>query len=106
MSANDHHFQREDREIKWRRIAMHIAANPAELSIVLENLDRWEALGRVHPGPIHEWRSRVLAAQESPENLSKLIEFLAAPNHDSELIKSCSPFVGLSMVVEEISRAT
>jgi len=50
--------------------------------------------------------SRVLAAQESPENLSKLIEFLAAPNHDSEPNKIYSPFVGLSIVVEEISRAT
>ncbi len=97
MDATDHHFHREDRESKWRRIAQHIAVHPADLSIALENLDRWEALGRVHPAPILEWRRRILAALESKESMAELIDFLAAPNHDSELIKSCSPFVGLSL---------
>lgn len=97
MSATDHHFNREDREVLWRRIAGHIASHPADLSIVLENLDRWESLGRVHPGPIHEWRGRILAARESQEGMRELIDFLAAPNHDSEPIKSCSPFVGLPL---------
>lgn len=95
MSADDHHFQREDRTVLWQRIALHIEAHPENLSIALENLDRWQALGRVHPGPIHEWRKRILAAQESPAGMQVLIGFLAASNHDSEPIKSCSPFVGL-----------
>jgi hypothetical protein len=94
MSGSDHHFLREDREVLWRRIAMHIERHPADLSIALENLDRWEALGRVHPGPIHEWRGRILAARESVDGMRALVRFLAAPNHDAEPIKSCSPFAG------------
>lgn len=97
MKAEDHHFHREDREVMWRRIAEHVAAQPADLAIALENLDRWEALGRVHPGPIHDWRARILSAQESREGMLALVEFLAAPNHDSEPLKSCSPFVGLPL---------
>ena len=97
MSTTDHHFLRENREVMWRRIASHIDAHPEDLAIALENLDRWELLGRVHPGPIHEWRERILAARESREHMRALIDFLAAPNHDSEPIKSCSPFVGLSL---------
>jgi hypothetical protein len=97
MSADDHHFLRKDRASLWRRIARHIEDHPDDLAIALENLDRWQALGRVHPGPIHEWRKRILAAQESPEGMRALLDFMAEPNHDSEPIKSCSPFVGLSM---------
>lgn len=97
MNTNDHHFHREDREARWRRIAAHIATHPDDLSIALENLDRWESLGRVHPGPIHEWRGRILTARESQVAMRELIDFLAAPNHDSEPIKSCSPFVGLPL---------
>lgn len=81
----------------WRRIARHIDAHPGDLAIALDNLDRWESLVRVHPGPIHEWRGRILAARESREHLRALIDFLAAPNHDSEPLKSCSPFVGLPL---------
>jgi hypothetical protein len=95
MSVEDHHFRREDRASLWLRLARHVEAHPDDLVIALENLDRWQALGRVHPGPIHEWRKRILAAQNSPEGMRALINFMAEPNHDSEPIKSCSPFVGL-----------
>lgn len=95
MNASDHHFLREDRKALWRRIATHIETHPEDLSIALENLDRWEALGRVHSGPLHEWRKRILAARESAAALQALVAFLATPNHDSEPLKSCSPFVGL-----------
>ncbi len=97
MSTDDHHFLREDRTVFWQRVARHIEAHPEDLHIALENLDRWQALGRVHPGPIHEWRGRICAAQESRDGLRALIAFMAAPNHDSEPIKSCSPFVGLPL---------
>lgn len=97
MSVTDHHFRREDREVLWRRIARHIDAQPGDLDIALENLDRWESLGRVHPGPIHEWRGRILAARESREHMRAFIDFLATPNHDSEPLKSCSPFVGVPL---------
>lgn len=94
---NDHHFRREDRTLRWQRIAGHIADHPADLSIALDNIDRWLTLGRVHPAPLLEWRRRIHAAQESPDSFRELIAFLAAPNHDTEQLKSCSPFVGLSL---------
>jgi hypothetical protein len=94
-TTDDHHFRREDRVLRWQRIASHIAVHPADLSIALENIDRWLALGRVHPAPLLEWRDRIHAAQDSQEGLHVLVAFLAAPNHDSERIKSCSPFAGL-----------
>jgi hypothetical protein len=99
MSVDDHHFLREDRALHWRRIAQHIEVHPADLSIALENLDRWQTLGRVHPGPIHDWRNRILAAQNSPEGMRALLAFMAESNHDSEPIKSCSPFVGLTLAL-------
>jgi hypothetical protein len=97
MFDEDHHFRREDRTLRWQRIAMHIKAHPEDLTIALENLDRWQTLGRVHPGPIHDWRERIRAAQTSDEGMRALLQFMAEPNHDSEPIKSCSPFVGLTM---------
>ena len=93
--SDDHHFRREDRTIHWLRISTHIAAHPDDLRIALENIARWMELGRVHPGPLIEWRERIHAAQDSEAAYEELISFLAAPNHDSERIKSCSPFVGL-----------
>ena len=93
--SDDHHFRREDRTIHWLRISTHIAAHPDDLRIALENIARWMELGRVHPGPLIEWRERVHDAQDSEAAYEELISFLAAPNHDSERIKSCSPFVGL-----------
>jgi hypothetical protein len=95
-TTDDHHLRREDRVTRWQRIAGHIAANPADLSIALGNIDRWLDLGRVHPAPLIEWRQRIHAAQRSAEGFQNLVDFLAAPNHDSERIKSCSPFAGLS----------
>jgi hypothetical protein len=95
MSETDYHMFREDRAVKWRRIAGHVERYPEDLDIALENLVRWEALGRVHPGPIHDWRARILAARTSPERMREFIHFLAEPNHDAQPIKSCSPFVGL-----------
>lgn len=100
MSASDHHFLREDRKVLWQRIATHIEEFPEDLQIALENLDRWEALGRVHPGPLREWRERILAAQRSGDALQELVGFLAAPNHDSEPLKSCSPFAGLPIAAQ------
>jgi hypothetical protein len=94
---NDHHFRREDRTLRWRRIASHIAAQPGELTIALDNIERWLTLGRVHPAPLVEWRKRIEAAQNSPAAFRELVEFLAAPNHDDGPLKSCSPFVGLSL---------
>ena len=97
MSIADHHLMREDRAQLWARISRHIEAQPEDLRIALDNLDRWEALGRVHTGPIKEWRRRIESALDDPQEFQEFLAFLAAPNHDSEPIKSCSPFVGLPM---------
>ncbi|MES2661244.1 MAG: hypothetical protein V4689_21675 [Verrucomicrobiota bacterium] len=95
--SDDHHFRREDRTVRWQRIAGHIAAHPEDLSIALDNIERWLALGRVHPAPLIDWRSRILAAQGSPAAFEEFIRFLAAPNHDDGPLKSCSPFAGLPL---------
>lgn len=95
--CDDHHFLREDRVSLWRRISAHLAAHPEDLCIALENIERWLAGGRLHPAPLLDWKERIMAARESPVAFGKLITFLAEPNHDSERIKSCSPFVGLPL---------
>ncbi len=95
MSAIDHHFLREDRAQRWRRTAVHLREHPADLEIALENIDRWLAWGHTHPAPILEWRRRIHAAQASTAAFQSLMDFLATDNHDSETLKSCSPFVGL-----------
>ncbi len=92
---DDHHFLREDRTLRWQRIAGLVRNNPKNLDIALENIERWLERGRVHPSPILDWKERIKNAQQSPEAFSKFIAFLAEPNHDSFPIKSCSPFVGL-----------
>jgi hypothetical protein len=97
-AADDHHFLREDRTLLWRRISSHLAGHPEDLQIALENIARWMKSGRLHPAPLLDWRERILAARESPEKFDQLIAFLAEPNHDSEPIKSCSPFVGLPLL--------
>ena len=95
MNADDHHFRREERGSHWQRIAADLAAHPEDLATALANIERWLALGRVHPAPLLEWRGRILAAQASTAGLREFIAFLATPNHDAEPLKSCSPFVGL-----------
>lgn len=53
MSAADHHFRREDRTALWLRIARQIEQHSGDLAIVLENLDRWQALGHDLDLPVH-----------------------------------------------------
>ncbi len=95
FSTDDHHFRRADRGEHWKNIAAHLARHPGDLDIALANIQRWLDWGRAHPAPIIEWRSRILAARQSPAAMTEFLAYLAEPNHDSELLKSCSPFVGL-----------
>ncbi len=95
MTTDDHHFRREDRTVRWQRIASHLAAHPEDLAIPLANCRRWLAAGRVHPAPLLEWQRLIHTAQSSSAALHDFIQFLAAPNHDAQNLKSCSPFVGL-----------
>ena len=97
MPIDDHHFRREDRTLRWQRIACHLAEHPDDLAIPLANCQRWLAAGRVHPAPLLEWQRLIHTAQSSPAALHDFIQFLAAPNHDAQPLKSCSPFVGLPL---------
>ena len=97
MSSDDHHFGREDRGVRWRRIAARLREHPEDLAIAEENIARWLAAGRVHPAPLIEWRARIAKAHSSPEAWAGFLDFLAAENHDAEPIKSCSPFAGLPL---------
>ena len=105
MTADDHHFRREDRAVRWQRIASHIAEHPEDLAIPLANCDRWLSLGRVHPAPLLEWQRLIHAAQCSPDAMHNFIQFLGAPNHDAQPLKSCSPFVGLPIDERSIPAA-
>lgn len=93
--ADDFHFRREDRTTRWRRIADHLSRNPGDMEIALENIERWLNWGRVNPGPILEWRARILAARSSEGNFREFIYALARDDCDSNPLKSCSPFAGL-----------
>ena len=90
----DPHFHREDRTVRWRRIAATVRQHPEALQTAFKNLARWEALGRVHVAPLHEWRRRILAAQATREGWRDLILFLETPDHQDVPLMSCSPFVG------------
>lgn len=88
----DPHFRPRDHAERWRRLADHLRRRPEDFAIALETLDRWEAWGRTHPGPILEWRSRISAALGDPHAMDALLAWMAEDNHDAEPLKSCSPF--------------
>lgn len=93
----DPHFRPKNHAARWRRMAAHLRACPSDLAIALENLERWERWGRVHPGPIQEWRRRILDAQSCPGAMEEFVSWLEAENHHEEPLKSCSPFVGIAL---------
>lgn len=95
--SDDHHFRREDRTARWQRIAGHLAEHPEDTEIALQNIERWLSWGRIHPGPALEWRRIILEAKTSPEAWRSFLDDLARPDHDSNRLKSCSPFVGLPL---------
>jgi len=95
MELSDPHLFRPDRSRLWNAFADRIEADPARLSLPLDNIERWLNLGRIQASPLLEWRRRLLLAQAEPESLASLIQWMRADNHDSEPLKSCSPFPGL-----------
>jgi hypothetical protein len=94
MNFPDPHFVPKD-PARWARISQHLLLHPEALSVALENIDRWEQRGRVHPGPLREWRRRILAAASSATAMDHFLQWLAADNADAEPLKSCSPFAGI-----------
>ncbi len=95
---DDFHLYRKDRRLHWHEIAATVRENPGLLQVPLGNIERWLAKGRLHPAPLQEWKRRILLAQSSPEDFQQLLAFMEADNHDSEPLKSCSPFVGFDLV--------
>jgi len=93
----DPHFRPRDHAERWRRLAAHLRRHPEDFSIAVETLDRWEAWGRTHPGPIREWRARIAAAQRGSAAMADLLAWMAEDNHDTEPLKSCSPFAGIAL---------
>lgn len=95
MILQDPHLFRPSRERLWQALAQRVKADPACLELPLANIERWLGQGRLQKGPLLEWRKRLEAARHSKLELVALTDWMAAPNHDSEPLKSCSPFPGL-----------
>jgi len=95
MKSNPHLLRPYDQEALWSNLAAHLRTHPEDLTIAMDNLDRWEQWGRTHPAPIREWRQRILAARQSDQALEQFLDFLSAPDVDESPLKSCSPFVGI-----------
>lgn len=95
MILQDPHLFRPSRERLWQALAQRVKADPRCLELPLANTERWLGQGRLQAAPLLEWRRRLEGAKRSMPELMALTEWMAAPNHDSEPLKSCSPFVGL-----------
>jgi hypothetical protein len=95
MDLSDPHLFRPDRRRLWNALADRVEAAPECLSLPLANIERWLARGRIQAAPLLEWRRRLETALANPEAFGALIAWMRADNHDSEPLKSCSPFPGL-----------
>jgi hypothetical protein len=94
MTATDHHLFRQDRAEHWGRISRVLRHEPQAMSWAMANIDRWLARGRLHPGPLQQWRQLLEAAQEGPTGLDALMDFIEETSVEAEQLRSCSPFVG------------
>jgi hypothetical protein len=95
MDLADPHLFRPDRRRLWNALADRVEAAPECLALPLANIERWLARGRIQAAPLLEWRRRLEAAKADPHSFQALITWMRANNHDSEPLKSCSPFPGL-----------
>jgi len=95
VSLQDPHLFRPDRSRLWNQIANKLESSRESIELPLANIERWLKHGRLHNGPLLDWRDRLTQAQISDEAFNSLIAYLRADNCDAEPLKSCSPFVGL-----------
>ena len=100
MILSDPHLFRPNRKLLWQTLAQRVRTDPACLEVPLANIERWLAQGRLQAAPLLEWRKRLEGARCSAAALVALTDWMEAPNHDSEPLKSCSPFPGLLSEVE------
>jgi hypothetical protein len=91
----DPHLCRPSRERLWQELAERVRRDPSSLDLPLANIERWLAQGRLQAAPLLEWRKRLEGARRSEMELAALTGWMEEPNHDSEPLKSCSPFPGL-----------
>jgi hypothetical protein len=91
----DPHLFRPSRERLWQALARRVRRDPSCLELPLANIERWLLRGRLQAAPLLEWRRRLEGARRSEAELAALTDWMEAPNHDSEPLKSCSPFPGL-----------
>ncbi len=96
MSASDFHCFRSDPLTRWRSIAKVLAEQPEAWGWAQANIERWLSQGRLHPGPLLEWRERLLQASQEQAKRDALLETLRHPPADAhqDQLRSCSPFVG------------
>ena len=96
MSAPDFHLFRMDPQVRWQGIADVLAVNTASWEWALSNIERWLAQGRLHPGPLLEWRQVLLEGCRGKAKREALLETLRHPPADAhqEQLRSCSPYVG------------
>jgi len=74
--------------------------NPSLLSIALENIDRWIALGHTAPHRLEQWRRIILDAQQSPDGLRELLGILRDHSEKAERLKDFAPFAGILTAAE------
>lgn len=81
---------------RWLFTADKIARDPSLLQIPLANIERWIAAGELgNIAPLLDWRSRIEAAQASPEGMRELLELMRDDGEEAWYLKSCTPFPGV-----------
>ena len=81
---------------RWLFLADKIELAPELLSIPLKNIQRWMASGRLgDPWALVEWKSLIVAAQNSEAQMTGLLHLLRDDGESSRQLKSCSPFPGV-----------
>jgi len=95
-TTHDFHCFRSDPVARWRGIAEALETNPAAWEWALTNIERWLAHGRLHPGPLMEWRQCLLESRHEPSKRDALLDALRHPpeNAHQDQLRSCSPFIG------------
>ena len=76
-------------------IADKIEANPALLSIPLENIDRWLGNGHWATRELVAWKSWIEEAQTDTSALQRLLSLLRDDSEESRDWKGFSPFPGV-----------
>ena len=80
---------------RFALIAARIEADPALLAIPLANIARWLTRGHPSVERLEEWRTLILAAQQSATGMEMLLERSRDQSWEAVLLKDFSPFPGI-----------